>query len=138
MKKYRKAFLVFGIMSIALVAVNMAPAAMAQLISAGDQPVSLAQQTGGEGDLREFAKSILDFVLKFLGFIAVTYIIYGGFLYVMAGGEDEKTDKGKKIITQAAIGILIILSSFAIVNTVLKAPGGGTSASTTTSSTSTL
>jgi len=136
MKNYRKAFLVFGLMSLALVAVNMAPGVLAQgLIGPGDQPSLIAQQTGGEGDIREFAKKILNFILGFLGFIAVAYIIYGGFLYVMDGGKDEKTEQGKKIITQAAVGILIILSSFAIVNTVLKASSGvagGTTTSTTT------
>ena len=126
MKKHlKKALLVFGIMAIALTAVNFAPAALAQgLISPGDQPSAIANQTGGEGDIREFAKTILNFVLGFLGFIAVVYVIYGGFLYIMSGGDDANVEKGKKIIMYAAIGIIIILASFAIVNTVLKAPTG--------------
>jgi hypothetical protein len=135
MKKYRKAALVFGIMSLALLAVNMAPGALAAgLISSGDQPSLIAQQTGGEGDIREFAKKILNFVLGFLGFIAVAYIIYGGFLYVMDGGAEENAKKGKTIIMQAAIGILIILASFAIVNTILKAPSGVSGGTTTSTS----
>lgn len=135
MKKLKKALIVFAIMAVALTAVNLAPIAMAQgLISPGDQPGAIANQTGGEGDIREFAKTILNFILGFLGFIAVVYIIYGGFLYIMSGGDDTNVDKGKKIILNAAIGIIIILASFAIVNTVLRAPTGVSSSSTTTSS----
>lgn len=134
MKKFKKALIVFAIMAVALTAVNLAPAAMAQgLISPGDQPSAIANQTGGEGDIREFAKTILTFILGFLGFIAVVYIIYGGFLYIMSGGDDANVEKGKKIILNAAIGIIIILASFAIVNTVLKAPTGTSSNATTSS-----
>ena len=134
MKKFKKALIVFAIMAVALTAVNLAPAALAQgLISPGDQPGAIAQQTGGEGDIREFAKTILNFILGFLGFIAVVYIIYGGFLYIMSGGDDGNVEKGKKIILNAAIGIIIILASFAIVNTVLKAPTGVNSNATTSS-----
>lgn len=134
MKKFKKALIVFAIMAVALTAVNLAPIAMAQgLINPGDQPGAIANQTGGEGDIREFAKTILNFILGFLGFIAVVYIIYGGFLYIMSGGDDANVEKGKKIILNAAIGIIIILASFAIVNTVLKAPTGVSSSSTTTS-----
>jgi len=124
----KKALISFTLMTVALAAFNFAPAALAQgLISPGDQPSLIASQTGGEGDIREFAKTILNFILGFLGFIAVVYVIYGGFLYVASGGNQENVDKGKKIILYAAIGIVIILASFAIVNTVLRAPSGVTS-----------
>jgi hypothetical protein len=133
MKKLKKALIVFAIMAVALTAVNLAPVAMAQgLISPNDNVV--AGPTNGEGDIREFAKTILNFILGFLGFIAVVYIIYGGFLYIMSGGDDANVEKGKKIILNAAIGIIIILASFAIVNTVLRAPTGVSSQATSTSS----
>jgi len=51
-------------------------------------------------------------------------IIYGGFLYVSAAGNDEKIGKAKKIIMYAIVGIIVILLSFAIVNTVLVAGTG--------------
>lgn len=133
MKKFKKGLIVFALMATALAAVNLAPTALAQpLISPGDQPSAIASQTGGEGDIREFAKTILNFVLGFLGFIAVVYVIYGGFLYVASGGDDANVEKGKKIILYAVIGIIIILASFAIVNTVLRAPTGVSSTTTAT------
>lgn len=75
-------------------------------------------------DLREFIKNVVNFALGFLGIIAVVVVIYGGFMYVTAAGNEDQAGKGKKAITYAVIGIIIILSSFALVNTVLLAGGG--------------
>ncbi len=75
-------------------------------------------------DARQFALNVTNFVLGFLGLTAVLVIIYGGFLYLTAAGEEDKTTKGKKSIQYALMGILIILGSYAIVNTILQAPSG--------------
>ncbi len=75
-------------------------------------------------DAREFVVNVTNFVLGFLGLLAIIIVIYGGFLYITDAGKAEQAEKGKKAITYAIIGIIIILSSFAIVNTVLKAPTG--------------
>ncbi len=76
-------------------------------------------------NLREFVQKIVNWALSFLGFIAVLLIIYAGFLYITAAGESEKADKSKKIITYTVIGIVIILGSYAIVNTVLTGAFSG-------------
>ncbi len=75
---------------------------------------------------REYILNVTNFALSFLGLAAIAVIIYGGFLYVTAGGEDEQMNKGKKSVMYAIIGILVVLSSYAIVNTLIsEAPGGG-------------
>lgn len=76
------------------------------------------------GNLKEFVLNIVNFALGFLGLVAVIIVIYGGVLYVTAGGEQERTDKGKKAITYATIGLLIVMGSFAFVNTIISAGGG--------------
>lgn len=118
-----------GLMVMGLLLVGYAPAAMAQLITAGDQPGNIAAATGGEGSARTLIVNIVNFFLFFLGLIATIMIIYGGVTYVTAGGEQDKLDSAKKIIMYAVVGIVIVLLSFAIVNTVLQA-GGGTQAGT--------
>lgn len=75
-------------------------------------------------DARTYILNVTNFALGFLGLIAVVVIIYGGFMYVTAAGVQEKAEKGKKSLTYAIIGIIMILGSFAIVNTVLQAPTG--------------
>ncbi len=79
-------------------------------------------------DAREFVVKVVQYALGFLGLFAVVMIIYGGFLYVSSGGESEGPEKGKKVILYAVIGLLIIMGSYTIVNTVIKAPGGSQAA----------
>ena len=84
---------------------------------------NIATQT----DARKLIVSIVNYALGFLGLLAVIVIIYGGFMYVTSMGKEEQSGTGKKAITYAVIGIIIILMSFAIVNTVLQAGGGNSS-----------
>lgn len=76
-------------------------------------------------DAREYVIKIVNFALGFLGLIAVLIVIYGGVLYVTAAGEEENATKGKKAITYASIGLLIILGSFAFVNTIIRGASDG-------------
>lgn len=107
-----------------LMLVSIAPTAFAQFISPGDNPV--AEATGGQGSIRQLVLTMLRFFLGFLGIVAVIMIIYGGILYVTSAGNEDNAGKGKKIITYAIIGIVIIFISFALVNTVLGGLGAGT------------
>lgn len=76
---------------------------------------------------RECVLNYTNFFLGFLGLAAIIMIIYGGYLYVLAGGEAEKTEKGKKNVIYAVTGLLIVMISYAVVNTVLLyAPSGET------------
>lgn len=89
-------------------------------------------------DIRTYILQVTNFFLGFLGLIAVLFVIYGGFLYVTSGGNNDKVDQGKKIITYAVIGIFIILASFALVNTVInfKDEGSGRTGTSSSSGTS--
>jgi len=56
-----------------------------------------------------------------LGIIAFIALIYGGVLYVTAGAEAEKAERGKKVLIGAIIGIIIVMVSYAAYNTFIKA-----------------
>lgn len=116
------------ITSLALMLVTVMPVYGQGFISPTDNPGAISAATGGTGSFRQLALTIVNWLLSFLGLIAVVMIIYGGFLYVTAAGNDEKINKAKKIIMYAIVGIVVILLSFAIVNTVL---GAGTGAAAT-------
>lgn len=111
-----------------LMLVMIVPVYAQGFISPTDNPAAISAATGGTGSFRQLALTIVNWLLGFLGLIAVVMIIYGGFLYVTAAGNDEKIGKAKKIIMYAIVGIVVILLSFAIVNTVL---GAGTGAAAT-------
>ena len=68
-----------------------------------------------ENDFRVAVVNFLFFILTFLGLIAIAFIIYAGFLFIVAGGDEEQVGKAKKIILYAGLGIIVILFSYAIV-----------------------
>ncbi|MBI4253173.1 hypothetical protein HY623_03295 [Candidatus Uhrbacteria bacterium] len=57
---------------------------------------------------------VLQIILGFLGIVGVIMMIYAGFLWLTAGGEEEKAKQGRTILFQAIIGILIVLASYTI------------------------
>ncbi|MCD6109399.1 hypothetical protein J7J83_01410 [bacterium] len=125
-KGFKQAFIILGLTSLLLVIFTaIGGTAGAQLINPGDAPRDIA---AGGGDIRALVLNIVSFVLGFLGLIAVIMIIYGGITYVTAAGNQEKVDSAKKIIMYAIVGIIIVLISFALVNTVINGAAVGTDA----------
>ncbi len=59
--------------------------------------------------------NIISWVLGFLALVAVIMIIYGGFIWLTAAGNEERIASAKKIISAAIIGLVIILLAWAIV-----------------------
>lgn len=80
----------------------------------------VSQLSGGQTSLRGIIITIVNFFLTFLGLLTVVMVIYGGFLYVSAGGVEDNVGKAKKILLYSVIGIVIIVASFAFVNTILS------------------
>ena len=75
---------------------------------------------------REIATNIVNWVLVLAGVIAVVYLVYGGILYITAGGDAEKATKGRTAVINAIIGIIIILLAIVIVNWVMRIVQSGT------------
>ena len=93
------------------------------IVSISLTPVLIQAYTGPEfgeefglpsGDIKTTAENIVNVVLGSLGLITVILIIYGGVVWMTAGGNEEKISKAKKIITSAIIGLVIILLAWSI------------------------
>jgi len=93
----------------------------ADLISPSDAPTDVIQNTS----FRDSVIGVVNYFLTFTGLIAVIFVIYAGILMITAQGEDDQVEKGKKILTYAAIGIIVILLSYSIVNFVIFAGKNG-------------
>ncbi|MDD4477340.1 MAG: hypothetical protein PHY40_04295 [Patescibacteria group bacterium] len=74
-------------------------------------------------DIRVIVAKIIRTALGLLGIVMVVLVIYGGFLWMTAGGNETQIGKAKKILINAAIGLAIILSAYAIVSYVIKMLG---------------
>ncbi len=60
--------------------------------------------------------NIIDIALRIIGYAAVGFIIYGGFKYLTSSGSADRITSGRKIITNALIGLVISFMSVAVVN----------------------
>lgn len=51
-------------------------------------------------------------------YLVLGYVIYGGYLYTLSGGDANKVASGKKTLTQAFIGLAIVMSANLILGTI--------------------
>ncbi len=56
-----------------------------------------------------------------LTLLAVIFIVYAGFLWLTAAGNEKQVEKAKQVISAAVIGMIVILLAWAIVAFVLNA-----------------
>lgn len=83
----------------------------------GKQLQTAAEQGAGYAkpqDPRTSASLIIRSLLGLIGTVMLVLIIYAGFLYMTAAGNEDRIDKAKKIITSAVIGLVIVLLAYSI------------------------
>ena len=68
-----------------------------------------------------FVGSIIGIALSLLGVIFLILIVYGGFLWMTAYGDKTKLDKAKDLITNAVIGVIIVIAAYTISSFVIGA-----------------
>ncbi len=93
----------------------------AQAQGVGQLGVEYGTATGlGAEDIRLTIAKIVRASLGLLGIIAVALIVYGGYLYMTAAGDDEKIRQAKALLINVGVGLAIILSALAIVQFVIS------------------
>ncbi len=73
-----------------------------------------------ESALNNTIGNIIKAALSFLGVIFLILMIYGGFLWMTAKGNEEEVTKAKNLINAAIIGLIIVVSAYAISYFVIK------------------
>ena len=113
------------LLGAALVAIPfgaLAPLAHAALVT-GDTADNLdaVQVSSGLGNqpLEETLGMLINVLLGLLGIIFLVLVIYAGFLWMTAGGDEKAVAKAKSIMITAVIGLVILLSAYAISSFVL-------------------
>ena len=66
-------------------------------------------------------RNIITFLFEFSMMLGTVMIAWGGIKLMIAGGDPGKITDAKKIMTSAILGIVIAVSAWTIVNTVLAA-----------------
>lgn len=103
----------FAVGVFALSAIS--PVSAGDLSSQVETGLNYATAAGlGTRDIREVIFLIINIILGFLGVVAVLLMIYAGFVWMTAGGEEKNIERAKKILINAVIGLVIIFASYAI------------------------
>ena len=86
----------------------------------GSDPRDFADTAGlGNGNLPDTIARLIQVFIGFLGIVAVCIILFGGFKWMTAAGNEEKVGEAKRLIISGIIGMAIIFSSYAIATFVL-------------------
>ncbi len=67
---------------------------------------------------------IIQGLLAIVGIISLLFIILGGYQYITSRGDEELASSGKKTLTNAIIGLAIVVLSYIVVAVVINALKG--------------
>ncbi len=65
--------------------------------------------------------NLYNFMLKYLGALALLFFVIGGIMFITSGGSQERVMKARKILTGTTVGLVIVMLSFVIVQQLQKA-----------------
>jgi len=85
------------------------------------------------GQLPIIIGTVIKAALGLVGVIFLVLMVYAGYIWMIARGDEGKADKAKDTITAAIIGIIIVVGAYALTNFVVTAmtTAGSGGASTT-------
>ncbi|MHA1696297.1 MAG: pilin [Candidatus Helarchaeota archaeon] len=126
MKKLFRNIIIVTMVAFLLIPVLTLPA-QAQDVIGLSRADNLHLQNTGDTDPRDMAVQIVRYLMTFLGIIAVVVILLGGFKWMTAAGNEDKVAEAKQLIIAGVIGLIIILSAFAIVTFVVGMTGNALS-----------
>lgn len=107
-------FVVLPAISIALPASATAPSLWGSDSTKRNISQALGYGTSDPEDPRLIAAYIINIFLGFLGIIALALIIWAGFTWMTAGGNEEKIETAQKTLKAAVIGLIIIFAAWGI------------------------
>jgi hypothetical protein len=95
---------------------------------------TVGTETGlGTQSLPVIVGGIINAALGIIGIVMVVIIIFAGYKWMMAQGNSQQVDEAKKMITNAVIGLIILMASYAIATFVINAIIKGTTGTAPTS-----
>lgn len=71
-----------------------------------------------KGGIWMIAVNILNDITVAAAYLVLGYVIYGGYLYIFSAGDPGKVATGKKTLSQAFIGLAIVMSANAIMSVI--------------------
>ncbi len=75
----------------------------------------------GQASIPQIIGRIIRGVIGLTGVLALAMFIYGGFMWMTAAGNSDQVGKAKKTVVWSVLGLVLIFSSYALVNFVMQA-----------------
>ena len=116
MKKYLKKFAFVLVLGLFLLILSSNFTLAQGLVQCGNpgQPVCTLCS------LLSLVKDLIDFAIKMSFAFAGLFITWGAFVTMTAGASEERVKEGRKILTTAVVGLVIMLSAWLILGTVIQ------------------
>jgi len=86
--------------------------------STGQFPITVLGQSGNSPI--QVIGAVIRLMLWIAGVLAIVFVIIGGYQYMTSLGNDEKAAAGRKTLTYAIIGLVIIILAYVLVQLVVK------------------
>jgi len=80
---------------------------------------------GTTDSISDIVAAVIRALLSLLGIIFIILMIYGGFMWMTASGDDEQVKKALSVIKNAIIGLIIVVGAYAITYFVFTGVIGG-------------
>ena len=98
---------------------------MASAQTAGDWGINDLAETDdpiniGTRSIENTVAGVVNIVLGFLGILATLIILWGGFKWMTSQGNSDSIDDAKKMIGAGVVGLVIILTAYAVSRFVLQ------------------
>ena len=79
------------------------------------------EEAGGLGKfIWIIISNILDMIFQAIAYVAVGFIMYGGFMFMTSTGNPDQAAKGRKTLINAIVGLVIAVSAGIIVNLIMR------------------
>lgn len=88
------------------------------------EPIELYNPLGGDVTVAQFIGRGIRAVIGIVGGIALLMFIYGGIVWMTAGGSQERISSAKNVLKNSFIGLLLIFFSYAIISIFFSILGG--------------
>ncbi len=106
-------------LSVAGSSLYLASATYAQTPTANDLIGGVTSGGGGK-DLMGFLKDILNYGIALAAFVCVVILIFAGYSYITAAGDESKIQKATSTLTWAIVGLIICFIAVILVQFVLN------------------
>ncbi len=109
--------------TILLTLLSLLPASAFAACTTGSDNVTLCTLGSGAGanKVAELVNKVTGWVLGFGASIAVLFVIFGGFQYITAAGNEKQAETAKQTLTWAILGLVVMLLAYVIVKLITNA-----------------